>query len=142
MADDMNEALGIPAPQPAVPIGSIQFRRAAKLAHRYKGSYDLAELLGKLGRAIQIIGFILGGLAVIGGLIAAIEQASENEPTSGLGIFFLVALYAAIIVFLLYVYGAVAQGIGKLILATCDGAVYNSTFLSDDERASILSLDD
>jgi hypothetical protein len=117
-------------------------RLVGKLARRYKDSYGLADLLGKLGRAIQIVGFVLGGLAVVGGLIAAIAQTSENEAASGLGIFLMVVLYAAVFVFLLYVYGAMVAGIGQLIQAACDAAVYNAPFLDDDERAQMLSLDE
>lgn len=145
MADDVNDALGIPSQEPAAPAGqagSLRVRRAGKLAHRYKTSYELASLLVKLGHAVRIIGFVLGGIAVICGLIAAIAQATDNEAAAGLGIFLMVLLYTAVIVFLMFIYGTVVAGIGQLIEAVSDGAVFNSPFLDDDERAKILSLDD
>lgn len=145
MADDVNQALGIPSEQPASPLGqtgSLRVRRAGKLALRYKTSYELAGVLVKLGQAIRVIGFVLGGIAAICGLIAAIVQASDNEATSGLGIFLMVLLYTAIMVFLTYIYGTVIAGIGQLIQAVSDGAVFNAPFLDDDERAKILSLDE
>jgi hypothetical protein len=145
MADDTNSFLGIGPAQP--PSSSpqhddIRWRRANKLTNRYRDSYRVASLLVRLGGIIKVIGFVLGGIALLVGLIGGIATGSDREAAAGLGIFLLAILYGAIIVFALYVYGVVIAGIGQLLQAVCDAAVYNTPFLDDENRAAMLSLDE
>ena len=146
MIDDANDALGVPPAQPTSTANLFADRmaqRAGKLARRYKAGYDLANLLVRLGNAIKIIAFFLGALALLGGVVAAIAVSAENQADIGhfILISLLVPLYSAVIWFILFVYATVIAGIGQVLQAVCDGAIYNSPFLSDEDRAGMLLLD-
>ncbi len=148
MSDDLGNILGIedsasaaPAAPPATPLADLRWGRAHKLSERYLGGYQATEILVRLGGACKIIGYVLGAIAVLVGFIALIVAATDNEAASGMGVALLAILYGAIIVFYMFVLGTVVAALGQLLQATQDGAVNNSPFLTDDERAPILSLD-
>jgi hypothetical protein len=144
MADDTNNILGVnPEPQPQSPVHQIDLRltRARKLSHRYSDGYKMANILVSLGGVVKVLGFIVGGIALLVGLIGA-AAAGERSGIGGLGIFFIAILYGAGIAFFLFVQGTVVAGIGELIRSVCDGAVFNAPFLDDEDRASILALDE
>ena len=144
MSDDLNNVLGLDnsgAAAPAAPQGDLRWGRAHKLSQRYVEGYKASDLLVSLGGVIKIIGYVIGGIAVLIGIIGFIVAASSYNPGSGLGIALVAILYGAIIVFFMFVYGALIAAIGHLNRSAQDSAVNNSPFLTDDERASILSLD-
>jgi hypothetical protein len=110
------------------------------IASRYVNGYKSSSSLVSLGDIVKIIGYVLGGLVVLGGFIALIVAAIHDSPGSGIGIFLLCLLYAVLIVFGTFVYGSVIAAIGHLVSAAQDVAVNTSPLIGDDERASILTL--
>jgi hypothetical protein len=144
MSDDLGNILGTEYPEPvppAAPLADVRWGRANKLSQRYSDGYLASDVLVRLGGIVKVIGYVLGGLAVVGGFIAFIVASSQNEAGSGIGIFLLILLYGAIIVFGHFVIGSIVAAFGQLIRATLDSAVNSAPFLTDDERASILSID-
>lgn len=126
---------------PSAPQRDIRRGRAQKLAARYLDGYRVADILVGLGNACKIIGYVLGGIAVLAGIIALVVAAAGDRVGSGAGFFGAALLYCLLIVFGWYVMGSLVAAAGELIRATLDGAVNTATLLTDDERASILSLD-
>jgi hypothetical protein len=137
MSDDLGNILGTSAAQST----DANWGRSQKLAYRYVDGYKSASTLVSLGNIIKIIGYVIAALIVLGGFIAFIVAASNSSPGSGIGVFLLCLLYAALVVFGAFVYGSVITAIGHLLCAVQDGAVNNSPLITDNERASILSLD-
>jgi hypothetical protein len=144
MADDLGSIPGTNNPVPAfaaAPSYDYRLGRARKLALRYQNGFQTSETLVSLGGVIKIIGWVLGGIAALVAVIGFIVAVANSNPGSGLGIAVAALIYGVIIVFGAYVYGSMIAGIGHGVQATQDTAVNNSPFLTDDERASILSLD-
>jgi hypothetical protein len=144
MSDDLGNILGTESPEPATPPtphADVRWGRANKLSQRYSDGYLASDVLVRLGGIVKVIGYVLGGIAVVGGFIASIVSSSHDEAAGGIGIFLLTLLYGAIIVFGHFVIGSVVAAFGQLIRAMLDSAVNSAPFLTDDERASILSID-
>ena len=144
MEDDLGNIPSTSNPVPAsfaTPAYNSRMGRARKLSLRYQAGFETSATLVSLGGVIKIIGWVLGGIAVLVAVIGFIVAVANNNPGSGLGIALAALIYGVIIVFAAYVYGSMIAGIGHGVQATQDTAVNNSPFLTDDERASILSLD-
>jgi hypothetical protein len=137
MSNDLGNILGTSAAQST----NANWSRTQNLAYRYVDGYKSSSTLVSLGNIIKIIGYVIAALIVVGGFIAFIVAASNNSPGSGFGVFLLCLLYAGLVVLGAYVYGSVIAAIGHILRAAQDGAVNNSPLITNDERASILSLD-
>jgi uncharacterized integral membrane protein len=137
MSNDLGNILGTSAAQNT----DANWGRSQKLAYRYVDGYKSSSTLIKLGNIIKIIGYIIAALIVLGGFIAFIVAASNSSPGSGMGVFLLCLLYAGLVILGAFVYGSVIAALGHILRASQDGAVNNSPLITDNERASILSLD-
>lgn len=102
--------------------------RFASVAHRrYVDGYRVANTINWFGQAIKVGGCILGVLIFVG--------ASEaiNSPGGG----FIVGIMVAAVFFVI---GIMVAAQGQLVRATLDTAVHSSPFLTDDLRATVMSL--
>jgi hypothetical protein len=87
-----------------------------------------------LGRAIKIVGAILGALI-------AISSLSSAGGSSGSGLLALSGIVFGVVVGVLFwVCGVVVAAQGQILLATLDNAVASSHFLTDPERADAMGL--
>lgn len=94
---------------------------------RYVDGYRVANTVSSFGQIIKVAGCVLGLLIFIG--------VSETLKSEGGG--FLLGLIVAA---LFFVVGIIVAAQGQLLKATLDTAVHSSPFLTDDLRASIMSL--
>jgi len=115
--------------------------RALKLEDRYRDGYRVGDALVSLGGVIKIIGYVLGGIALVVGLVLFFVAATRSEFGSGLGAGVIALFYAVLIVFFFFVYGSLIAGIGQIVHGVLDTALFQAPFLTDDERASLLGLD-
>jgi len=108
---------------------------ARALMSRYGDAYTVARVTVGFGDAIRIIGMVLAGVIVLLSLIAA------SQAGGGLSfLMFLMGLvFAAFVGVLFYLNGVIVSAQGQILKASVDGAV-NSSFLTNEHRAKIMSL--
>ena len=110
------------APAPASP-------QSQAVGQRYKDAYLVAGAVSGVGTAIKTIGIILGVLVALVGLMAGSAEVM------------LPAILVAIVVgVFFFVFGALISAQGQVLKANLDTAVNTSTFLSNEQRAAIMSL--
>lgn len=119
--------------------------RVSALAGRYRDAYLVAKVTVGLGSTIKVVGFVLGGLIFLSGLLfafLAVAKSGDRDLSSGV---FIVALfvgtfYGFIVGFVFYFIGVIVSGQGQVLLATLDNTVGNSPFLEGEQKAAIMSL--
>jgi hypothetical protein len=109
---------------------------------RYRDAYLHAKTVNGIGATVKVIAFILGGLIALVGFISCAESANANSFGSGLGqlsgaITFLMGAGVGLLGF---VFGVMVQSAGQHLKAQLDSAVNSSPFLTDAERAVVMSL--
>lgn len=119
--------------------------RAVK--RRYKDGYLYARAINGYGIIIKGTGLTIGIIisvigVVIGGGIADQAQRSPFGPGPGIGVgagavFIMVAVIVTVI---FWVSGVITKAGAQMLKASLDGAVYASPFLTDFDRAEIMSL--
>ena len=102
-------------------------RFASVTQRRYVDAYRVANTINWFGQAIKVGGCILG-IFIFAGASEAV-----NSPGGGLVIGILVGA-------VFFVIGIVVAAQGQLVRATLDTAVHSSPFLTDDLRATVMSL--
>jgi hypothetical protein len=98
---------------------------------RYRDAYRVGRTIVRVGNVIKIIGVLLAGLIAVASLLAASRSALFLP--GGL-------LMAVIIGLALWLAGVFVSCQGQMLLASLDLAVNTSHFLTDDQRASVMSL--
>jgi len=106
-------------------------RRAAS---RYSDAYIVAGAVVRIGGYVRVVAVVVTVIGLLGGIIAASSSPSPGVLFVG-GIVFGVAAGIP-----LYVLGILISAIGEHIKASLDSAVHTSPFLSDAEKASVMSL--
>lgn len=104
------------------------------LMKRYKDAYLVARSTNGFGILIKTIGIIVGALFVVGGLYLANEGRGAQMfglMAVGLGIF---------IGMLFYLLGILISAQGQILKASLDSAVNTSPFLTNRDRAALMSL--
>ena len=95
---------------------------------RYRNGYQIANTMNQIGGFVKVAGMILAVLAIGSGFRLPTEVSLAVVP---FGIF---------CGGVLYVWGVVISGQAQMQLAALDSAIYASPFLTDAERAQIMSL--
>jgi len=106
-----------------------QYAQRARV--RYSDAYTVAGAVVGFGGMVKAVGVIVGIIGILGGILAA--------SSSGL---FLVGGVALGVVggIPIYVLGVLVSALGQQTKACLDSAVHSSPFLSDSEKASVMSL--
>ena len=98
---------------------------------RYQDGYRVAKVIQGFGEACKVLGIVIGVLVTIVGLIAS--SISGFVLVIGL-------VLGAIVGFVGWAIGVLISAQGQLLQATLDTAVNSSPFLSNNQRAKIMSL--
>lgn len=114
-----------PALQKATP-------RARAVMRRYSDAYRVATVIVNVGETIKVVGF---SLAIIFGLFGLF--AWSRAGMFGLFAGFFSAAFFGVMSWLS---GVLINSQGQQLIASLDGAVSASPFLTDDERAETMSL--
>lgn len=107
---------------------------------RYEDAYLQARWMVQAGETIQTVGWVLGGLIFFGAVFAAhtvtiVEtRAADWLPPGGL------AIGAILTVFFFWLVSVLVCARGRQLKASLDSAVNFSPFLSNDQRAKVMSL--
>jgi hypothetical protein len=107
------------------------------LTRRYADAYVVSRTIVALGNTIKTIGYVIGGLIAISGLLAATQTQSSVAVLaviSGL-------LTGAFVGVTFVVAGILLSAQGQILAATLDTAVNTSAFLSADEMRQVMSID-
>ncbi len=159
MPEDLDSILGIMPQQDATYVNASQqssranqvpssvSNRASVLMRRYTDAYIVAKVMVGIGNTIKTVGFILAALIFLGAFIFASFASQQRgigagDISSGV---FLVSLIigginAFVVGFIFYVIGVIVSANGQVLKATLDNTVGNSSFLTDDQKAKIMSL--
>lgn len=118
--------------------GAFEEGVAPKVSGRYRDGYRAARTNVLLGILIRVLGALLG-LAVL--VILSVLGSSSGDGSRvgleglGLGLFFGLTTF---VVF--FVLGVLVSSLGQLRSASLDAAVNTSPFLTNEERAEVMSL--
>jgi hypothetical protein len=121
---------------------------------RYVDLYRTARLLNGLGTFVKVLAFIFGFIIflfwlIVGfGAVALPQQNSPfgvSPPASSLPLAFYVclvigAMAGGLTTGIFFLQGVLLSAQGQLLKAQADGAVHSSPFLTDEERATAMSL--
>jgi hypothetical protein len=102
------------------------------VANRYRDAYIVAKVTAGIGATVKAIGVILGGLIVLGGIIAS----SQN----GILYFFAGLLLGVVVAVPIFVLGVLVAAQGQVLKATLDTAVHSSPFLTKEEMARVMGI--
>lgn len=101
--------------------------------NRYFDAYLTARAINGVGALIKMLGIVLAVLIALG-VFAISGDARDIRLILG-GLILAAALGVPI-----YVLGILVAAQGQILKATLDTAVHSSPFLTDDQRASIMSI--
>jgi hypothetical protein len=121
---------------------------------RYIDFYRTARLLNGLGTFVKVLAFIFGIIiflfwCIVGAAAVALPQQNSpygiNPPIQSVPIVFYVclvigAMAGGLTTGIFFLQGVLISAQGQLLKAQADGAVHSSPFLTDEERATAMSL--
>jgi hypothetical protein len=121
---------------------------AAAVMNRYNDGYMVARTLDGFGKTLKVLGAIMGGGIIFFGFIIGSSFASAasmmGSTGSGAGSFlfflFTFGVWGGIVGVVFWVMGILISAQGQVLKAQLDGAVHTSPFLSDPEKAQVMSL--
>lgn len=122
--------------RPSVQQSDTTLSAADSVMGRYRDAYSVANTITLFGSVIKGVGIVLAILTFI--TVATIG----NYMYGGMGTvyIFLGFIMGATIGTVLYLLGILVSAQGQLLKATLDSAVNTSPFLSNDQKASVMSL--
>jgi len=129
-----------PIPITAAPPQRPESIESKNASDRYEDAYLQARWVVQAGDVIQTVGWVIGALIFCGALFAAhtvtkLETpAADWLPPAGL------AIGAIITVFFFWLVGVLVCARGQQLKASLDSAVNSSPFLSNAQRATVMSL--
>lgn len=105
---------------------------------RYQDAYRRAEATVTFGESVRLGGILLGGAAVVGSLVELLLNPAERY---GFPVVFAWLIAGVVLLVLIsQILGKAVQGQGELLKAALDSGVNSSPFLSNAQRAKLMSL--
>lgn len=119
--------------------GKFEEGVAPSVMSRYRDGYRVARTTVMLGTLIKILGALLGLLVGFGAFALAVNTLGQGSRGGfmglALGLFWGGATFA-----FFFVLGVILSSFGQLKKAALDSAVNSSPFLTNEERAEVMSL--
>ncbi|MCW3098443.1 MAG: hypothetical protein JWL77_4061 [Chthonomonadaceae bacterium] len=117
---------------------------ASSVMMRYQDAYVVARVTTGFGSVIKGIGILLA-IVIFGGAIAVANQpavsygyVSYSTPKT---MHIIVGFVLAVIIgAMFYLLGILVSAQGQILKASLDGAVNSSPFMSNDQKAQVMSL--
>lgn len=103
---------------------------------RYADAYLVARAIAGIGTVIKVTGLLLALVIIAGAAYAANYANSETKTLYDVAGFIIAIIIAA----LFYLFGTLVSAQGQILKASLDCAVNSSPFLSDEQRAGVMSL--
>jgi hypothetical protein len=118
------------------------------VSSRYTDAYREARMVVWIGQLIKTVGWILGVILGCGAVAAYLTQGQPQRATFGSPfsgaygwLAAILAICAIITVCFFWAWGVLVCSKGQQLKASIDCAVNSSPFLSDEQRATVMSLD-
>jgi hypothetical protein len=108
--------------------------RTATVTKRYRDAYLIARATTTIAGTIKTLSLVLGGLIALVGISAPLWAGGAELLVGGV-------LLGAIITIPFVVLGILVAAQGQVLKATLDEAVHSSPFMTDDQKAAVMSLD-
>ena len=121
---------------PAAMVQRAETSQAQKMTSRYKDAYRVGRAIVGVGDVIKVLGGALAAIIFIGALYANTQVRGEI----GVAIMIVAIGFAAFAGVLFFVMGTLIAAQGQILKATLDSAINSSPFITDDNRAEIMSL--
>lgn len=121
------------SPTPAANSEGVEAPDSYKAVKRYADAYLVAHTVNGFGSLIKWIGIALAAIIMVPSLL--VLQQREFMPFGVVGI--AVGAFAGV---LLYLLGIIVSAQGQILMASLDGAVNSSPFLSDSQKRRVMSL--
>lgn len=139
MSEGTEANMTTPIPITAAPPQRPEIIESKNARDRYEDAYLSARWLVQAGDLIQTVGWVLGIFIFCGAMFSAHTVMIPEKPaadwlTSGL------ATGAIITVFFFWLVGILVCVKGQDLKASLDSAVNSSPFLSNTQRAALMSL--
>jgi hypothetical protein len=107
--------------------------RLESVTDRYTDSFSAAKSIIDFGGVVKILGGCAAVLIILVGL--SVSNAHDSTPLLWVGV-----LFGLVAWIFLWAFGVLISAQGHQLKASIDGAVNTSPFLSDEQRAKIMSL--
>lgn len=105
---------------------------------RYEGAYRAAERAVAFGEGVRLGGIFLGGVVFVGAAVAYQFSPAERSGFPVVSALLIVGAVLAVLISQILSMGFHIQG--QLLKATLDSDVNSSPFLSNAQRARVMSL--
>ena len=132
---------GLPEPDTTIRTARNKQRNqslgGSPVLNRYRDLYRVARLLVKIGDTVKVIGIVVGVGILFLSLVAG-GAAGSASVVGALGI--VGAVYGALIGGFIALLGIIIAAQGQMLLAQADSAVHTSPFMTDEDRAKVMSL--
>jgi hypothetical protein len=126
------------SPEPP-PSKAFESGVAPRVMNRYADAYRVARTVVLIGNLIKIVGVLLGLFLGIALFALFASQARFNEQLQVVG-FFIALLFGGGVLAFFFVLGVIVSSHGQMSRAALDGAVNGSPFLTNEQRAEVMSL--
>ena len=90
-----------------------------------------------VGRSIKVVGGLLAGILGISTMFLVPQIRDEQQK---IALLVVGAITAGLVGALFFILGVLVSAQGQLLKASVDGAVNNSPFLTNEQRAKIMSI--
>jgi len=112
-------------------------KQLTALTKRYRDAYLVSTVTDGFGKLIKAIGILVAGVLVLVGILL-VAQGRAGDANFALGI--VTTTLGVISGLWFYMVGVLVSANAQVLKASLDGAVNTSPFLTNDDRAKIMSL--
>ena len=142
-AADLTRFRQPPQPISQAPTTAAESSEVKSLMKRYKDAYRAARITTGVGFMIKGVGVLLGILIFLGALALASAQRNVYGVRGGeteVIALIVAAIFGGTVRLVFFIWGVLVSAQGQILKASLDGAVNGSPFLTNEQRATIMSL--
>ena len=142
-AADLSQVRQPPQPINQAPSNADESSEAKSLNKRYRDAYRVARTTTGIGSMIKGVGALLGILIFFGAFALAAGQRHVYGVRGGeIQVISLIvaAIFGGTVWLVFFIWGVLVSAQGQILKASLDGAVNGSPFLTNEQRATIMSL--
>lgn len=119
--------------------GEFESRVSPEVVGRYIDAYRAARATVLFGTVIKIVSVLLGLVVAFSPFLLAVITLRQLPP--GIGVILLSGLLSGFGTFAtVFIVGVIVSSLGRLRVASLDSAVNTSPFLTNEQRAEVMSL--
>jgi hypothetical protein len=141
-ATDLSQFRKPPQPLSHASTNADESSEAKSLKKRYKDAYLVARTTTGIGSMIKGVGALLGILIFFGAFALAAGQRNVYGVRGDIQLISLIVagIFGGTVWLVFFIWGVLVSAQGQILKASLDGAVNGSPFLTNEQRATIMSL--